>query len=60
MLRFFKTLFSRGRIVKDLLGFLWKKKLWWLLPLVLVIVLFGFLVLVASQPAVQPFIYTLF
>lgn len=60
MRRFFRTLASRFRISGELFGFLWRRKLWWLIPLVLILAAFAFIVLVASQPAVQPFVYTLF
>jgi hypothetical protein len=47
-------------IVGDLLSFLWQRKLWWLIPMFVVIVLFGVLLIFAQGSAVAPFIYTLF
>jgi hypothetical protein len=47
-------------IVGQLLNFLWQRKLWWLIPMVAVLLLFGLLVIFASASGVGPFIYTLF
>ncbi|MDP2632297.1 MAG: DUF5989 family protein [Candidatus Curtissbacteria bacterium] len=40
--------------------FLWKAKLWFLIPFVAVLLLFGFLMIFAQATGVAPFIYTLF
>jgi hypothetical protein len=46
---------------KDLAKFLWERKLWWLLPVILVLLVFGTLLIVSSfSPAAAPFIYSLF
>jgi len=45
---------------RDLWGFLKERKKWWLLPMVLVLLLFGALIVLTSGSAVAPFIYTLF
>ncbi|MCS7259404.1 MAG: DUF5989 family protein [Anaerolineae bacterium] len=50
----------RFGIIGELLQFLWQRKLWWLIPMVVVIVLFGMLLVFAQGSAVAPFIYTLF
>lgn len=50
----------RFSIAGQLLGFLWKRRVWWLIPLVVVLLLLGGLLLVAQQSAVAPLIYTLF
>jgi len=47
-------------IVGELFSFLWQRKLWWLIPMIVVIVLFGVLLIFAQGSAVAPFIYTLF
>jgi hypothetical protein len=46
--------------VKDLVRFLWMRKLWWLIPMVIVLLIFGLFVILASTSAISPFIYTLF
>ena len=44
----------------DFWGFLKERKKWWLLPMILVLLLFGALIVLTSGSAVAPFIYTLF
>jgi len=44
----------------ELLAFLWRRKLWWLIPMVVVLVLFGLILIFAQSSAVAPFIYSLF
>lgn len=51
---------SRLGIFGELLAFLWQRKLWWLIPMVVILVLFGVLLIFAQSSAVAPFIYTLF
>jgi hypothetical protein len=46
--------------LKDLWGFLKVRKKFWLLPLILMLLLFGGLIVLTSGSAVAPFIYTLF
>jgi hypothetical protein len=46
-------------LVAEFLDFLKANKKWWLLPILVVIGLFGLLVALAVSPA-APFIYTLF
>ena len=58
-----KAIESAGRklgIMQELMAFLWERKLWWLMPMVLTLLLFGMLILFAESSAVAPFIYTLF
>ena len=52
--------FSRLGIFGELLRFLWHRKLWWMIPMVVVLVLFGLLMIFTGSSAVAPFIYTLF
>lgn len=44
----------------DLWGFLKDRKKFWLLPIILVLLLFGVLLVLTSGSAIAPFIYTLF
>jgi hypothetical protein len=46
--------------LKDLWGFLKQRKKFWLLPLIVIILMFGALMVFASGSAIAPFIYTLF
>ena len=47
-------------ILKDLWGFLRTRKKFWLLPIIIVMLLFGILLFLSSGSALAPFIYTLF
>ena len=58
-----KALRAAGRrlgIMGELLAFLWEQKLWWLIPMVSVLLLLGVILIFAQSSAVAPFIYTLF
>ena len=46
--------------LKDIWGFLNARKKFWLLPIILVLLLFGVLLFLSSGSALAPFIYTLF
>lgn len=47
-------------IISELLTFLRARKKLWLIPILVVMVLFGALLLLAQTTALAPFIYTLF
>ena len=47
-------------LLKDLWGFLKVRKKFWLLPLIIVMLLFGIVLFLASGSALAPFIYTIF
>ncbi len=49
----------RVGLLRELWGFLAQNKKWWLLPILIMLVLFGMLV-VLSGSGLAPFIYTLF
>ena len=51
---------QRFGIAGELMGFLWERKLWWLIPMVFVLLVFGGLLVTAQSSALGPFIYTLF
>jgi hypothetical protein len=46
--------------LKDLWGFLNQRKKLWLLPAILVLLMFGTIIVLTSGTAIAPFIYTLF
>ena len=47
-------------VAGEVLLFLWQRKLWWMIPMVTVLLIFGLLLVFASASGVGPFIYTLF
>jgi hypothetical protein len=46
--------------VKEMAAFLFRRKKYWLIPLVVMLTLLGFLLVFAQGSALAPFIYTLF
>jgi len=46
--------------LKDLWGFLKVRKKFWLLPIILILLLFGVLIVLSAGSAIAPFIYTIF
>lgn len=46
--------------LKEFFQFLKERKKWWLIPLIIIFVLFGILIYLTSSSALAPFIYTLF
>jgi len=46
--------------VLELWGFMKERKKFWLLPILIVLLLFGTLIVLTQGSAVAPFIYTLF
>ena len=49
-----------GEFLVELWAFMKERKKFWLLPIVLVLLLFGGLIVLTQGSAVAPFIYTLF
>jgi hypothetical protein len=47
-------------LLKDLWGFMRKRKKFWLAPIIVVMLLLGVLIVLGEGSAVAPFIYTLF
>ena len=56
----FRAAGRRVGIMGELLAFLWERKLWWLIPMVSVLLLLGVLLILAQSSAIAPFVYTLF
>jgi drug/metabolite transporter superfamily protein YnfA len=51
---------AKTRVLVELWQFLREEKKYWLMPIVIVFVLFGLLLVFSQSSAVAPFIYTLF
>jgi len=50
----------KSQTIRQLLQLLIEKKLWWLVPTVVVFLILGFLMVFAQGSALHPLIYTLF
>lgn len=58
--RFFRNLFARVGIAGGLVAYFWRRKIWWMVPLVVVLLVLGVLVIFGQSSAISAFIYTLF
>ena len=47
-------------LTRELFAFMGERKKWWLLPILLVVLIFGGLLILAEGSALAPFIYTIF
>ena len=59
-MRWVRRLTSRGLVVGEIFQWVWRQRLWWMVPLVVVLLLFGALMFLASSTPIAPFVYTLF
>jgi hypothetical protein len=57
---FLRTAGHRFGIAGELFSFFWANKRWWMVPMLVILFLFGALVILAQSSAIAPFIYTLF
>jgi hypothetical protein len=48
------------RVLREFLSFLKHEKKFWLIPIIVMLVLFGLLLVFSQSSAIAPFIYTLF
>lgn len=55
-----RDMFARMGILGELLQFLWSRKLYWLIPMILVLLVFAVLIILGTAGPAAPFIYTLF
>lgn len=46
--------------IKDIWGFMKERKKYWLFPMIIILLLIGFLLVFSSGSAIAPFVYTLF
>ena len=60
MIHFVRKMVTNLGVAGELLTFLWQRKLFWLIPMVALLLLFGLLLVFGSATGVAPFIYTLF
>jgi len=60
MRAFIRSMVVNLGVLGELLRFLWQRKLWWLIPMVIVLMVLALLIVFASTSGIGPFIYTLF
>lgn len=51
---------SKWKVLRSFFRFLYEKKIYWMYPIIIVIILIGLLVLFGEGSAVSPFIYSIF
>ncbi len=57
---FISDFISRMGILGELLSFLWRRKLYWMIPMVLTLFIFAIIIILGSSGPGGVFIYTLF
>ncbi len=55
-----RVMASKLGIAGELLAFLWQQKMWWMIPIVSVLLLFGLIIGFGAASGLGPFIYTIF
>ncbi len=60
MSKFLKEMSTNLSVAGEVVQFLWLRKRWWLIPLVVALLVFGIVMVFATVSGVAPFIYTLF
>lgn len=59
-MNFFNQFKSRFAIMNELVTFLWVRRMWWMIPMVVVLLGFGLLIIFTQSSALAPFLYPLF
>jgi hypothetical protein len=59
-MKLLRNMLTNAGTARELLGFLWAQKLYWMVPMVAVLLAFGLLIIFGSASGVGPFIYSLF
>lgn len=54
-----KRILTRSGETKDLFVYLWKAKMWFLIPFIIVLLFFAAIMIFANATGTAPFIYTL-
>ena len=60
MNQWFKRFGANAGVLGGFLVFLWKRKMWWLIPMVMTLLVCGLLLVFASSTGLGPFISSLF
>ena len=59
-MKFLNQLKNRFSIMSELMTFFWERRLWWMIPMVIVLLGFGLLIIFTQSSALAPFLYPLF
>lgn len=55
-----KALLSRFRTASALVGYFWNERLWWMIPMLVLLLMLGGLFVLTQSSSVAPLIYTMF
>jgi hypothetical protein len=55
-----RDFFSRFPVVKNLFLYFWNNKMWWLMPMVAILVIVGIVLIIGQATPLGAFIYTIF
>ncbi|MAW67289.1 MAG: DUF5989 family protein [Dehalococcoidia bacterium] len=55
-----KSFKSKFMILSELIKFLWQAKLWWMIPMIVVMIVLSMIIIFGTSTPLGPFIYTLF
>ena len=59
-MQFLKSLAVRFGIAGELIQLLWEERLWWMIPLAVLLLALSVVIMLAQSSVIGPFIYTLF
>jgi hypothetical protein len=45
---------------KEILEYVWKNKIWWMLPPIIIFIIFGIMIVFAETSPISPFVYMMF
>lgn len=55
-----KSFIERFKTLNELLSFFWQQKLWWLIPMILIMLILGLLMIFVGSTPLATLIYPLF
>lgn len=59
-MRVMRCIDASRRTAGEIAVFLWRRKIWWMIPLATVLLAFGIAIVVGGSTDAGPFVYTLF
>ena len=51
---------NRAGVAGEVVSFLWRRKFYWIIPMAVILLIFGIIIALAQGSPLAPFIYTLF
>jgi len=57
---FFRKMTANLGVPGEFVSLLWQRRLWWMIPMVMVLLLFGVFMVFVKASGIAPFLYTVF